>query len=502
MLLAAFLVSAGAIGAGAYFGTRTPSEADRINPASSVTPVTDTGEAAANAPAGSASVAASPDLPEAETPELPALEEPEVTTPEVEQAANVPEAPETPQAPTIDEVRVEPDGLTVVAGRALPGSTIAILLDGIENTTTVAEPTGAFAAVTLLEPTENPQVLSIVQRQGGDEVASLEDVILAPIAAPVVETAEADTAAQPPAQEALIGTEIAALDAPEVEDDVSGLTTPATDDTDVPEVSSNAAPAPEIETETAAVAPSAARSPAPLDRSAPDEPETPDLPERQVVTELEPEAISKPDLPRETVEPATTDLEQQASRQVAVLKSTVSGVEVLAPGPDILDNVSIDTISYSSEGEVQLAGRAQNEARSIRVYLDNAPIATLEVDTDGRWRGELPDVDTGIYRLRVDELGAEGEVTSRLETPFKREDPDVLEAAGSGDTAQARRITVQTGNTLWAIARDRYGEGLLYVQIFEANKDAIRNPDLIFPGQVFDLPEELQDLVPETVADQ
>ena len=43
--------------------------------------------------------------------------------------------------------------------------------------------------------------------------------------------------------------------------------------------------------------------------------------------------------------------------------------------------------------------------------------------------------------------------------------------------------------TLWGIARDNYGEGILYVRVFEANRGAIRDPDLIYPGQVFDLPD-------------
>ncbi|MDN5786688.1 LysM peptidoglycan-binding domain-containing protein, partial [Pseudorhodobacter sp.] len=50
-------------------------------------------------------------------------------------------------------------------------------------------------------------------------------------------------------------------------------------------------------------------------------------------------------------------------------------------------------------------------------------------------------------------------------------------------------VTVQPGATLWAIARDQFGDGILYVQVFEANRDRIRNPDLIYPGQVFTLPE-------------
>ena len=48
---------------------------------------------------------------------------------------------------------------------------------------------------------------------------------------------------------------------------------------------------------------------------------------------------------------------------------------------------------------------------------------------------------------------------------------------------------MQPGSTLWAIAREKYGEGTLYVRVYEANKDRIRDPDLIYPGQVFVVPQ-------------
>jgi nucleoid-associated protein YgaU len=50
-------------------------------------------------------------------------------------------------------------------------------------------------------------------------------------------------------------------------------------------------------------------------------------------------------------------------------------------------------------------------------------------------------------------------------------------------------VTVQPGFTLWQIASERLGAGPRYVQVFEANKDQIRDPDLIYPGQVFTIPE-------------
>ena len=177
-----------------------------------------------------------------------------------------------------------------------------------------------------------------------------------------------------------------------------------------------------------------------------------------------------------------------------VLKADDDGIEVVQPGlsptapPEIIDAVALDTITYAPSGEVSLGGRASTDF--VRIYIDDAPIMTAPVEADGQWRTALPDVDTGVYTLRIDEIDAEGGVASRVETPFKREDRETV-AAEIGETAEARiRVkTVQPGNTLWAIASERYGDGLLYVRVFEANRDRIRNPDLIYPGQVFTIPD-------------
>lgn len=176
-----------------------------------------------------------------------------------------------------------------------------------------------------------------------------------------------------------------------------------------------------------------------------------------------------------------------------LLASDNEGVRVLT-GPEVLDRVAIDTISYDNAGDVALAGRGTGgEAGGfVRVYLDNTPITTSRVRADGSWRVTLPRVDKGVYTLRVDEVDGAGEVTSRAETPFLREDREALDKASNATEGDGpvRIVTVQPGNTLWQIARDRYGEGILYVRVFDANRGQIRDPDLIYPGQVFDLPAE------------
>lgn len=183
-------------------------------------------------------------------------------------------------------------------------------------------------------------------------------------------------------------------------------------------------------------------------------------------------------------------LEAAAAPSVAVLQSDADGVRLLQPvKPQKMTAVALDTIGYSEAGDVQLSGRAQSETAQVRIYLDNRAIISLPVDDAGGWRGELPEVAEGIYSLRVDEVTAEGAVSSRMETPFKRESAQTLAAAAQGDDGPVKAITVQKGATLWAIARDRYGDGVMYVRVFEANADRIRDPDLIYPGQIFDLPQ-------------
>lgn len=211
--------------------------------------------------------------------------------------------------------------------------------------------------------------------------------------------------------------------------------------------------------------------------------------------------------PAEATEPVAEAAATPAAP--AALLVTDEGAKVLQAATDLpgglVVNVTIDTITYTPEGAVQLAGRGSAE-RVVRLYLDNAQLTETSVSGAGDWAVMLPEVQPGVYTLRADQLDAEGKVTSRFETPFKRETVEALAAAsGAGEAAvkadaeaateasapavAPSSVTVQPGFTLWRIARDTLGEGILYVQVFEANKDQIRDPDLIYPGQVFTIPE-------------
>ena len=52
----------------------------------------------------------------------------------------------------------------------------------------------------------------------------------------------------------------------------------------------------------------------------------------------------------------------------------------------------------------------------------------------------------------------------------------------------ARTYTVKAGDSLSKIAQREYGDAAQWKKIYEANRDVIKNPDLIHPGQTFKLP--------------
>jgi LysM repeat protein len=361
-------------------------------------------------------------------------------------AAPAVEAPPVP--PSFDVVRVEPDGSATVAGSAAADAKVSLRVDGAEVAQAQADGQGKFAALFTLAASDVPRLLSLVAiLPDGTEIAAVETVALAPTK-PVAVAAVETTAETPAAPEA----------------------------------------------------------------------------------------------------PAAVLL-------------TDEGAQVLQPGsevpPEVLANVSVDTITYTPEGAVQLGGRGQG-AGFVRIYLDQAEKALVDIGADGMWAATLADVAPGIYTLRIDQIGADGKVTSRFETPFKRETLEALAAASAPAAAAAPEpvvepeapetatvepaaepeavaagteavaetapaveaapiesvaaepapaesapvetvatapapapvtITVQPGFTLWGIAEQSLGDGVAYVQVFEANKDKIRDPDLIYPGQVFTIPK-------------
>ena len=151
-------------------------------------------------------------------------------------------------------------------------------------------------------------------------------------------------------------------------------------------------------------------------------------------------------------------------------------------------NVQLDAITYDDQGEVTLAGRGPADAE-LRFTLDDEAVGRATIDAGGQWSIPLSDVPAGTYTLRIEQLDANGGVAATVQTPFLREDPARIRDNPMLAEPGSSVITVQRGFTLWGIAEANFGNGILYVQIFQENRADIRDPDLIFPGQIFALPD-------------
>ena len=353
-------------------------------------------EAVAEAPAVADDATSSTEAPEpAEeaAAEEASSEAPEETAATEETASEETAAPETSSAgqeaadvaetvvtttPVLDVIRVSPDGMTVIAGSAMPNAEIYLLLDGVDNADATADRAGNFVLLSKLAPSDSPRLLSVeATDETGARVAAAQTLVVAPIAAPVTVAEATDEA--------------------------------------------------------------------------------------------------------ETVTQSTTT--------PIVLQSDEQGVSLVQGGSTDGVALSIDTVSYSSAGDVQIAGRADSGA-ALRVYLNNTLVAEVTGGDDGTWRADVANVAAGAYDLRVDQLAADGTVIARSETRFIREAAaEIADAAGGAQNA-IRVVTVERGFTLWGIAENMLGSGFDYVQIFNANRDQIRDPDLIYPGQVFTIPTQ------------
>lgn len=155
-----------------------------------------------------------------------------------------------------------------------------------------------------------------------------------------------------------------------------------------------------------------------------------------------------------------------------------------APGPAAAPSrgpVSLQVVDYGADGEVRFAGTASPGA-PVRIYVNNNPVGEAVAGADGRWSlTPGAPVAPGVYQLRIDQLLPSGQVAGRVEVPFQRVEipPEALREG---------QVVVQPGQSLWRIARGAYGRGARYTVIYQANREQIRDPSLIYPGQVFSLP--------------
>ena len=118
----------------------------------------------------------------------------------------------------------------------------------------------------------------------------------------------------------------------------------------------------------------------------------------------------------------------------------------------------------------------------VRIYLDNEYIGEVRASEEGVWsHSTVRELDHEEHIIRIDQLYEGDDVEVRIEQPFTR--------GATIDTSKVKgEVIISPGNSLWHIARRLYGSGFHYTLIFGANKNLIKDPNLIYPGQKFTLP--------------
>ena len=193
---------------------------------------------------------------------------------------------------------------------------------------------------------------------------------------------------------------------------------------------------------------------------------------------------------------------ERAGDAPLVLRTTPGGAtEVLQDPRDMPEGMgplTLDVIDYDDSGAVIFSGRSE-PGSIVQLFINSQLLGQTRstvsqegedgeiLDEGGRWM-IAPDarIAPGVYQLLVIQLDDTGRVAYAIELPFERATADQIQLRDG-------KVVVQPGNSLWRIARRAYGQGAQYTIIYEANEDQIRDPDLIFPGQIFDVPDSDED---------
>jgi nucleoid-associated protein YgaU len=476
-------------------------------------------------------------------PEEPVVEEVQEAEAEVE-ADPTPEVVETPviRRPVIEVARVDPSGEVLLAGQGTAKAVIEALVDDAVAASGEIGADENFVLFFDIDPSDQPRIISLRRIDGDELIYSEQEVIVAPgrIKAPIAvavaeEAPEPESAPEPETEPAAEAPEaaieattedvtVAAVqeatteetesvaseepvaqiaEASEAEGDtVARISTQSVDESTQENVeTATVRVATAVETTTEAVTETATAVAIETEDATAEISETPAVEEAvedtievtEAASEEAVEEAAEVEIAKAPEQPIQEE-EAQQEETPTVMIADVSGVKIVSKAPASAENpeIFLDTISYDDEGALTLAGRGVPSGL-VRLYLNNAVIGETTTDALGAWSYDASAIEPGVYTLRIDQLNADAsKVLARMESPFKREARSKLQKQLSAAESPARInvVTVQPGNTLWGISRERYGQGILYVQVFEANRDKIRDPDLIYPGQIFNLPDD------------
>jgi nucleoid-associated protein YgaU len=189
--------------------------------------------------------------------------------------------------------------------------------------------------------------------------------------------------------------------------------------------------------------------------------------------------------------------------------------------PDADESVPIfDIARIERTGDAVIAGRAA-PGSIVELLRNGEPHDRAVVNQSGQFVMVPPRLPAGNYELTLRSRQPDGkEATSKQSVVVALDDATSSSGAlGSSQAQQPSQLgvsklpfataaavptdegpqaaavvpkvgttVVSRGDSLWRISRVTYGSGMRYAVVYKANRDRIRNPDRIYPGQVFVLP--------------
>ena len=192
----------------------------------------------------------------------------------------------------------------------------------------------------------------------------------------------------------------------------------------------------------------------------------------QSETEI-PQLLQSPD---DVPDPAQQVVVSEAS-DAASEEAAVADPAMAVAGPAIAPRA----LAWQEGGALTISGVSRGGV-SVRVTAADLVFGDGDVGMDGAWQvsGQV-DLDRARRVMRFALVDADGQTVATYELPVATRD---LSQGLDG----SRMVIVQQGDALWRIAYRSYGEGIKYVDIVRRNAAAINDPDLIFPNQIFAIP--------------
>lgn len=268
-------------------------------------------------------------------------------------------------------------------------------------------------------------------------------------------------------------------------------------------------------------------------------------PETKVEPKAEAKAASRPEEPKlaASTPPAPAPAAVPAPEPKALAETqkqvtaALTDLAPVKPPPAVAETgPRFDVARVDDHGEAAvIAGQAAPGAK-VELLRDGKVLDTAVADASGQFVMTPPQLPAGSYELTLRAKAPDGTVTQSGRTmpvtiaPDDKSDvvaslpsgaphlasvpdrsaarkPKVMARAPAATTIASASPTdvlhaapaeaggsrvISRGDSLWALSRLAYGDGARYSVIFKANRDKIHNPNLIYPGQTFVMPQKTE----------